>query len=142
MKNNNGVYSIDYSGTIILLTKEKYSSLLRENQSLKEKYSKLRDDCKRIIEELKNREKAYKQRIQSLENENENLKKTCQVLNTELAKFRQGNPKVKFTPEMQKVALVMRAKGLSITKIHQYFAKKGADISYETVRRFLSSKMH
>lgn len=135
---NNKALGIDYSGTIVITTQEEYTNINNKINSLEKKNNNLESEIIALKKEKDEIMLKVREIKKDYENQILNLKKAYEIVSSDLNKFKQGNQKTKFTPEMQTQALRAKAKGWSIAQIHQEFMRLNIDISYETVRRFLS----
>ena len=137
-----GSVEIDYTGKIVIMSKEtesrlygKINSLTNENGNLKELNMKIHKanvymkkkiaDLQKLNDELN----AKANRYLALYNQ----------VNDELKKFKDNQGKgraSKLTDEMKYLIEGGLMKGYSITTIYEAFVRKGVDVSYETIRRY------
>lgn len=137
-----GNVEIDYSGKIVLMSKETESKIYGKINTLTTDNKKLND----LNVQLKKKNLHQKNQIEELRKINAELEAKVNryitlynQVNEELKKFKDNQAKgraSKLTNEMKGAIELALMKGYSITAIYEAFAKKGIDISYETIRRY------
>lgn len=136
-------FSLEYSGTIKILTLEEYSKLKHEIQRLESIVKKAREFEVKVREVLADK----KAEIEKLNATNERLKTKAETfanqvhaLEQRLSKFEnnQHGRATKLTPQVQQFIVQNISNGATISQVYKALIERNVDVSYETVRRYVA----
>lgn len=137
-------FKMKYTGEVVVLPLEYESRRNKKIETLEKKVNDLQEESKRW-EQRARTERAKleetKKISEKLKNENEKLLDMVAQLQEKLNKFNSKGraSNTKLTPEVKQYIQQAYMQGFSVVKIFNELVSNNWDISYETVRRYVSS---